>query len=480
MRIINTKNNIVNTKNKIPKLKITMNLPYDIMIIIGKFLQPNDKVALMRTNKYIHNYAYDFLTNEQQVNSAVMRKELRMIKALLENNKNHIQIFNLLTKNNSIDIFSNLNVSVFNDLMKQTMLIEICINNSVKILETYKENFIDIRIDIIHIKNAFDKKFYNIINIMFSLQWVKDYGITYILTQSCKLGMKDIVIDMLANHNINPQHFVNNPFYDCLKNAIEYKKYDIVTLLLNDRRVDPQIGYYWPFRHALMSNNKILMKLLLEHERVNINNINISNIIYIMKDKELFEYILSLDKIDSTFINTCIYNSALNNIPYYITKLISHPKFNPAHLLFDDSLLICITRNQYMFYTMFTYPLKNDDLKNILLEFIYGKINNNNDYHNFISLLSYIVELIDDKDIIINKMIDIIHDKPCDQNKQTTIFKILTSDTIYEKFNYAYLYGYYDICKSYIISGKINIKILMNNFYKGKYPKLGKLFLSYY
>jgi hypothetical protein len=129
---------------------------------------------------------------------------------------------------------------------------------------------------------------------------------------------------------------------------------------------------------------------------------------------------------------------------------------------------------------MFAYPLKNDDLKNILLETIYGKINNNNDYYNFISLLSYILELIDDKDIIINKMIDIIHDKPCDQNKQLYIFKILTSDTIYEKFNDAYVYGNYNMCKNYIASGKINMKILMNNFYKGKYSKLGKLFLSYY
>jgi hypothetical protein len=457
-----------------------MDLPYDIIIMIGKFLQPNDKIALMRTNKFIHNYAYEFLTTEQQVNSAVIRKEIRMIKTLMENNKNHKQIFNLLTKNSSIDIFSELNVNVFNDLMKQTMLIAICINNSVKILEIYKEKFIDISIDVTYIKNAFDKKFYNIINIMFSLQWVRDYGITYILIQSCKLGMKDIVIDMLANHNINRQHFLNDPFHNCLINAIECEKYDIVILLLNDRRVDPQINYYWPFRHSLMTNNKILMKILLDHERVNINNINITNIIYIMKDKELFEYILSLDKIDSTFINTCIHTSALNHIPYYITKLISHPKFNPTHLLFDEYCLLNITHNHYIFYTMFVYPMKNDDLKNILLEFIYGKINNNNYYHNFISLLSYIVELIEDKNIIIDKINNIINDKPCDQNKQATIFKILTNDSIYKNFNDAYDYGNYNMCKSYIASGKINMKILMNNFYKGKYSKLGKLFLSYY
>lgn len=129
---------------------------------------------------------------------------------------------------------------------------------------------------------------------------------------------------------------------------------------------------------------------------------------------------------------------------------------------------------------MFVYPMKNDDLKNILLEFIYDKINNNNYYHNFISLLSYIVELIEDKNIIIDKINNIINDKPCDQNKQATIFKILTNDSIYKNFNDAYDYGNYNMCKSYIASGKINMKILMNNFYKGKYSKLGKLFLSYY
>ena len=110
----------------------------------------------------------------------------------------------------------------------------------------------------------FSRKFYALSKLLFPKTYVDNNRNAY-LRMACSKG--DVEMTKLLLNNVDPTDFYESPFLEpCVKGHTE-----IVKLLLEDGRVDPNAGFRTsPFEMAALGGNIDVMKLLLEDDRVEI------------------------------------------------------------------------------------------------------------------------------------------------------------------------------------------------------------------
>jgi hypothetical protein len=173
-----------------------------------------------------------------------------------------------------------------------------------------------------------------------------------------------------------------------------------------------------------------------------------------------------------------------------VRKFVSHPKFD-KNTLFPHYEYNHILLNNFI-------SINDIEMLDILIdntnrEFVYAYLANyytrlfansnpsicyQNRINNFKIILSFLINKINDNNYILSCIIDI-----CSSNEK--LISYIYDDIInpIPFFDYVYNMNYYDtinFCKKIIQLPSTNITNIFNEFYKGKYVKLTKLFLNYF
>jgi hypothetical protein len=321
----------------------------------------------------------------------------------------------------------------------------------------------NINFDIIHVKNAFDNKYYELFELLYTTHNVKREPNNYIFNQACALGLENIVKMMLENSNTNPGNHNNS----ALILAIRHFHYNIVKLLIKDPRVNQNLINCLPFRTAIDNNDLHMIKILLSDYRINLNNLNISNIINIMNRPAIAEYILESNNINHNFINTCIQTYLIQDDLIMVKYFINHPKFRKNNL--DDISNLFV--NYINIYNFEMLDIMIDINNKYFISHLIKKIYKN---YSFKVLLNFISNKVNDPDFIIACILDMNIDK----NLLQEIYYNIISPTSF--FDYNYNLGNYALCKTYLSLPNCDVKTIFSNFYKGKYVKMTKTLLNYY
>lgn len=87
---------------------------------------------------------------------------------------------------------------------------------------------------------------------------------SHILEYACKIGEHELVKILLEDGRIDPE---TNRNY-CIKKACKYNRLKVVELLLDDGRADPNAGGGMPLFYATSNKNKRVMEALLSDWRI--------------------------------------------------------------------------------------------------------------------------------------------------------------------------------------------------------------------
>jgi hypothetical protein len=420
-------------------------LPHDIIFYIGTFLPKNSKINLMVVDKYTFENAHTFLDNDIIINNACKKNDIVKIHQYLQN------------------IAFNPNI----------LIRSICRNNSIDILSNIINNIQHINFDKIYVKNAFANKQYELFTYLGALPMQKNKQFASIFIEACTHGLYNIVKFMLNTMRIN------NKYNEAYLYAVNHNHYDILELLLSDNRLNPNYSFNQAFRNSVYNNNFNMSKLLLLNDRVDINDMNIINIVYFMNNPMLFNFILSLNKINEIFIKTAIHTCCINKQHInLIPLLINHPKCN-INILFNNP------NDQFILYKSINEPdillllltLSNIDFVNFYIEYVYNYIkdikllfvNNMNNINNDILVYALTKLSVKNQNILISDIVNIA----C----KTYNITINRYNVI---MTYLYNDGKYKTCYYYIINNLVDIKYIMDEYRIGNFKLLSPLLSNYY
>lgn len=453
------------------------NIPDDILLHIGTFLNKQDKLKFKQLNKFIATNYHVFLDMSTSVAISCYRNNMKLINYYFDTKETQRLIFSNILKHYQIPIFNKLSINNLYENTYEEIIIQSCRNNLYEIIKKVFDYIQSIEIDIIHIKNVFANQYYQLFQLLYTLPFVYKAPLNSIFAEACALGQIVIVKKMLENPNINPSHQNNK----ALNNAVDCKQYQIVKLLVHSDRVDQNIISNSALRIAVENNNIMMVELLFSDQRLDISNMNLLNIQNIMKNQEIFEFILNSNNINHVFINKCIYSYLIHNNIDKIKKIIKHPKFR-KNTLFPNY--------EYGHIILSRVNINDLEILDILLDitnlhFVYQVLKKlitlyNDETYNVIFklLFTFVLNKVKNDDYILTAILEIISTNP---NNAINVSSIYSHVSTYKSFfDTAYDLGYFHICKQYIALPCADITLLFEQFYKGKYNNLAKMFLNYY
>lgn len=475
MKIYNTQNNQNN--------QFYFPLPDDIILHIFTFVNNRDKNKLTILNHFYSKNYHVYLNINQIIYISCNRFNMKIIEHYFHIKKAQLLIFENIINMNKIEIFNILPIDNLYSNTYETIIIKSCVNNYYKYIKKIYNYIQDINFDIVYVKNAFSNKFYDMFKLLYTLPIIYSKGLYSIFIEACGLGIIDIVTMMLDNPNMNPSFDGS-----ALCEAIGQKQYKIVELLIANERVNQNMFNCCAFRRAVKNNNLEMIKILFTDDRININNLNISNIHDIMDNPEISKFILASNRINYNFINICIYSYLIKHDINMVKLFIQHPRFN-KNTLFPNYEYNHILLNNFT-------NLNDIEILDILIdntsrEFIHSYLNNyyvrylkninsNSSYYNyyldaFKIIINLIVNKINDKDYVLTCILDIL-------NSNTLILESVYNDinNYIPFFDYIYNLEYYGLCRLYLQFSDNNIHNIIHNFNKGKYSKITKLLINYY
>lgn len=455
-------------------LEIFKYLPDDILLHIATFLK--NKIIFKQLNKFVSNNYHMYLDTKDIISISCYRSNITLIQKYFNNQETQKLIFANIIKNNSMSIFNKLPIDNLFPETYKTIIEKSCVHNSYDIIKKIFDYIKSINFDIIYVKNVFANRYFKLFELLYKLPIVYNAPFHSILIEACALGHTDIVKAMIMNPNINPMYNENM----ILITTVNNRQYDIVEILLKSGRIDQNLVQYGPFRAALNNNNLAMIKILFTDPNLDINHLNLANMHTLIDNQTIFNYVINSHKINYNFINTCIYAYLINNNTDKIIEIIKHPKFKKNtlypnyewdHIIFSKinidnirllDILIDINNMHFI----------NNLLKYIILHFY----NNKHLYYNFILILKFILEKVNNNDYILTMILDIFSTNNIeDISKMYTIMKDPSTF-----FDIVYSLGYYNICKDYIQLPTTNMSELFKKFNQGCYNKISRMFLTYY
>jgi len=477
-RIYNNKIKSTNTNhiNNINSFSF-YNIPDDILLHIATFLNKKDRINFKQINKFVASNYHVFLDISDSIAISCYRNNMKLINYYFEMKEPQKLIFLHIIKNYQMTIFNKLQINNLYQKTYEEIIIQCCKYNYYEIIKRVLDYIQSSEIHIIHVKNVFANQHYQLFQLLYTLPFVYKAPLNSIFAEACALGQIAIVKTMLINPNIDPSHQNNK----ALNNAVEYKQYNIVKLLIDSNRVNQNIIHNCALRIAIANNNIMMVKLLFTDPRLDISDFNLLNIQNIMKNQEIFEYILNSNNINHIFINKCIYSYLISNNIEKIKDLVNHPKFRKntlfPHYEYNYILISRVNINDLEILDLLIDITNNNFVYEVLKKLI---ILYSNDIHNIIFklLLIFVLNKVNNDDYVMTAIIDIMSPNPNNVTNINSIYNIVS--TYKSFFDTVYDLGYFHICKQYIALSSTNITLLFKNFYHGKYNNLAKMFLNYY
>ena len=189
---------------------------------------------------------------------------------------------------------------------------------------------------------------------------IPDRSLKGALSQACIFGRLDIVTLLLNDSRINPAENNNYP----LRWAAYYGQKEIVQLLMNQPQVDPSAKDFVTVYHLVRHNDLDSLNILLEDSRVKgkLNIIDIALYACNIGQLQILNYILETFEIDPSFDSNDLLFAAMNNNQIDIFNwLLKDSRIDPS---IDDNEAIRHAKNSN--YTTFVKILLQDNRVNPL------------------------------------------------------------------------------------------------------------------